>query len=425
MKSDSYPFHAGATSAWRALHFALNYNLHQALIAPARYLGFDIPPVRRGNDFFAVEQRVVAHTPFCKLIRFSSGQGAANRRLICAPIAGHRAVQLRQIVEELVADGDVYLTDWTDARDIPQAAGRFGLDENVLCILEFLQMLEPDGLDVLAICQATLPTFAAICLSATRSGHEPRSLLLIGGPMDARKHPTQLATAARHVSADEFLATCVGPIPVAYPGAGRLVYPGFLQSAAMTSGQTGRQWGLALDAGVASCRNSPAETASAFHAMITHCAGTTDLPAELVLDIIDVVFQRFMLARGIWRVAGEPIMPARLNTMRLFTLEGAADRIIGAGQTHAAIALCPGISGVPITLPDCDHYDLLGGRRWRHVVLPVLLTCLSAARETAHDTSTYSPGASPSAPCDTPRDGTNPVERSASQPNQQGHHDPS
>lgn len=419
--------------------FAQCYAWHQAATAPFRTLGFGIDTCRRDGKPQPVIQHTVAATPFCRLVAFRTATPAPTRRLLCAPLAGHRALQLRGMIETLLDHGDVYVTDWIDARDIPVSAGPFSFDCNVLTLAGFMTMLGTKGLDVIAVCQAAVPALGACARLAAQGVAEPATLALIAGPIDARLHPTRIDRMAATMTPAAFQRRWTGPVPAGYAGAGRLVYPGFLQAAVLSGEAADHHVVLASELATALwCR--PAHAPGALHAVAAHYGAMLDLPAEFVTDTLRVVFRAFLLPRGRWRVAGEAVRPRMLRTVRLLTVEGGRDSVTGAGQTHAAHALCtrlPAAHHASMTFPDCAHYDLLGGERWRAQVWPAVQAWLARAhaagpRSTARsaaradqDSSTYVPGASASAPGAGSRAGTRPLSRAASHSNQHGHHEPS
>lgn len=389
-----WPFHLlpGVSEALRHVQFEQAYALFQA---SRRMLGapeFGIETVRRqGGESVPVTVTTVAHTPFCRLLRFAAGSGtdvvARPKLLLCAPQAGHYVALMRDAVRSLLDDSDVYVTEWIDARDIPPEAGALSLEDHVLTLERFMASLEPATLDVLAICQATVPALVAGGRLAARGEQQLRSLVLMGGPIDARCHPTSLGRTARGLSAEWFAQRCTGLVPRGYPGAGRRVYPGFLQLSSL-AGDPSRQVGAFLEAVLSVSRgDSQGVAASVLDA--ADFSVPLDLPAEFVEDTTDVVFRRFLLPNGKWYIDGARV---RLDSMRdthLLTIEGADDTITGAGQTHAAHLLCtrlPSSYRERITVSQCDHYGLFRGKAWYAQVYPLLRRRLAAWRATAdHD----------------------------------------
>ncbi len=346
---------------------------------------FGISAVTVSDRLVPVVEQVVDSTPFCALRRFTRAQAPVAARhaqsraappdiFLCAPLAGHHAVMLRETVETLLQDGDVYVTDWANARDVPLAAGRFGLDDYVLAVERFLRKVGCVHTHVIAVCQATAPTLAAAALLA-RKGEAPLSLTLMGGPIDTRLNPTAVDRLAQSHSLDWFRDTVIDTVPPRYTGSGRRVCPGFIQHAAIVAAHPHRQ--LALESRYWSSRLSVDATAIANSLRsLNEYAAILDMSEDYLLDTIRVIFQEQQLARGEWRVGERCVQPQDLASTALCTVEGDRDDIAGAGQTHTAHTLC---SAIPVqkrcrlTIPDCDHYDLFTGPRWHEVIHPAVV----------------------------------------------------
>ncbi|HIC7209468.1 polyhydroxyalkanoate depolymerase [Burkholderia stabilis] len=349
-------------------------------------LGPPAGPPRFDIAWPAVDERIVARTPFCNLRRFTH---ADTRRtvLLCAPLAGHAAVMMRETVETLLADGDVCVTDWRNARDVPPESGRFGLDEYVATLDGFVDGLAADDrpLHVVAVCQATVPALGALALRAARGLPPPASITLIGGPLDARLNPSALGTAATAHS----LAWCrrhlIDIVPPGFAGHGRHVFPTYLQQGEIALMYPQRFLSLIEAYALAASRFDLAGLAGARRALREYTA-LLDMPAEYFLDTVDVVFQRMSLANGTWDVGGRRVEPAALRGVTLLTVEGACDAVTGAGQTHAALDMCSGLSAgerYRVDIDDCDHYGLFTGARWHGSVHPALQRVFALA-EAAH-----------------------------------------
>ncbi|WP_347467413.1 polyhydroxyalkanoate depolymerase [Burkholderia stagnalis] len=378
-----------AASAWYA-------DLFEPLLGPAAApppfaigpIG-PIGPVTGDAGRHDVAEQVVAQTPFCALRRFSHDSRATRAVLLCAPLAGHAAVMMRETVETLLADGDVYITDWTNARDVPPAAGRFGLDEYVTMLDGFVDALARDGrpLHVVAVCQATFPALGALALRARRAIAPPASVTLIGGPLDARVNPSTLGIAAASHSLDWCRRHLIDVVPAGFAGHGRAVFPTYLQQAEISIVYPHRFLSLLDRYTQAACRLDTRGMADARRALHEYTA-LVDMPAEYFLDTVDIVFQRACLANGNWRVHGVPVDPAGLRGTTLLTIEGARDTVTGAGQTHAAHALCGGLARADrhrLDVGDCDHYGLFIGAHWRDDVHPALQAVFAQA-EARHAT---------------------------------------
>lgn len=348
---------------------------------------FGIDAVTIAGRRIPVDESVVDQTPFCDLRRFSrrgeTAPMAGGAILLCAPLAGHHAVMLRETVETLLEDADVYVTDWADARDVPLAAGRFGLDDYVLTVERFLLRLSELALHVVAVCQATAAVVAAAALAAApgRGGRAPLSLTLMGGPIDTRFHPTVIGKVAAAHSIEWFRETVIDTVPAGYSGAGRRIYPGYLQHAALVAAYPHRQLALESRYWESWLRSDAAQLAASLQALNEYAA-VLDMTEDYFVDTLRVVFKEQHLAYGRWNVDGRRVRPRALNTTPLCTVEGDRDDITGAGQTHAAHALfnaAPGSLGVRLTIDDCDHYDLFTGPRWRKAVHPNLARFWRAA----------------------------------------------
>lgn len=331
-----------------------------------------------------VDESIVARTPFCTLRRFARA-GARRVILLCVPLAGHAAVMMRETVETLLVDGDVCITDWIDARDVPCDSGRFGLDEYVSMLDRFIDTLVADArpMHVVAVCQATFPSLGAIALRAQRDVALPASLTLIGGPLDARLNPSALGTAARSHSLAWCRATLIDTVPHGFAGYGRQVFPAYLQRAEIAVTYPQRYMALVDRYRRAVSSGATDELASARRALREYLT-LLDMPAEYFLDTVDIVFQRTCLANGTWHVHGQRVEPAALRSIVLLTVEGKCDAVTGAGQTHAALAMCSGLAADArqrADIDDCDHYGLFTGERWRTDVHPVLQAAFARSED--------------------------------------------
>lgn len=345
---------------------------------------FGITTVRHDGRVIPVIEQVVLERPFCRLLRFAPDMSAPGFRtgrqptpavLVCAPLAGHQAVMLREVVQALLPEHVVYVTDWNDARRVPVAEGPFHLDDYVAQLQAFIRricQIEAEPLHVLAVCQATVPALAAVSLLASAGEPTPGSLILMGGPIDARRCPTAIGRlAARHPLA-WFQRNLIYAVPQPYPGAGRKVCPSFLQLAGLAAAQPTplveayRDYYLDLIRGDVRRARARRQACDAYHAVL-------DMAAEFYLDTIRIVFQEFRLARGDWQVHDEAVRPQDIRTTALLTIEGDRDEISGRGQTQAAHGLCPGIASRArrhLTARQCSHYDLFCGSRWRTEIYP-------------------------------------------------------
>jgi poly(3-hydroxybutyrate) depolymerase len=326
----------------------------------------------------AVDEQIVLERPFCRLLRFACDPVAAPGRrpavLVCAPLAGHHAVLLREVVEMLLPANEVYVTDWRDARYVPLAEGPFHLDDCVGEIQAFIRHIGGQRLHVLAVCQATVPALAAVSLLASAGEPMPASLVLMGGPIDTRRHPTAVDRMAARQPLAWFQRNLIYTVPARYPGAGRKVYPSFLQHAGLVMAHPARMANAHWDCYLDRVRGDT-RFAQAHRRACDEYNAVLDMAAEFYLDTIRIVFHEFRLARGNWSVHGQAVRPQDIRDTMLLTVEGELDDISGLGQTQAAHDLCSGIAARlkrHVTIPRCGHYDLFSGPLWRTKVYPVV-----------------------------------------------------
>jgi poly(3-hydroxybutyrate) depolymerase len=358
-----------------AAGYELMYRLGKDYEKPA----FEIRDTAIGGETVGIIEHVLVERPFCRLLHFKKDmpdkQFAKLKQpkvLLVAPLSGHHSTLLRDTVRSLLTDHDVYITDWTDARMVPLAEGAFHLDDYIYYVQDFIRLLAPD-LHVISVCQPTVPVLAAISLMATAKDPKlPKTMTMMGGPIDPRKSPTAVNDLAIEKPFSWFENTVIYAVPSNYPAYGRRVYPGFLQHAgfiAMNPGrhaQSHREFYMHLVTG----DDEPAEGHRRFY---DEYNAVLDMPAEYYLDTIKTVFQDFSLPKGTWVVGGNLVRPQDITTVALFTVEGELDDISGAGQTQAAHDLCTGIPAnmqQDFVAPGCGHYGIFSGRRWREVICP-------------------------------------------------------
>jgi poly(3-hydroxybutyrate) depolymerase len=334
-----------------------------------------------------VVERVALERPFCRLVHFErawpagarGGGGRGDPRvLLFAPLSGHHATLLRDTVRALLPEHEVWVTDWVDARLVPLARGPFSLDTYVQYAVDFLRHLGPD-VHVMAVCQPTVPVLAAVsALSTLGEPCVPRSLTLMGGPIDTRRSPTRVNRLATERPLHWFRHTLVHTVPAGQPGAGRRVYPGFLQHLAFVSMNPERHadahWRFFLD-----LVRGDEESAAAHRAFYDEYNAVLDMDADYYLETVRAVFQEHLLPRGEMRVRVDGrevrVAPGDVRTPGLLTVEGELDDISGPGQTRAAHALCTGIPEARKRhheAPGAGHYGIFSGRRWRESICPVV-----------------------------------------------------
>lgn len=324
----------------------------------------------------AITENTVLAKPFCNLVHFqrdeSADTSAHPRVLLAAPLSGHHSTLLRDTVRALLPSHDVYVTDWVDARMVPSSVGAFHLNDYVKYIQDFIRFLGPE-VHVLSVCQPTVPVLAAVSLmAANNDACQPRSMIMMGGPIDTRKSPTQVNRLATTKPYSWFENNLIHRVPPRFPGAGRPVYPGFLQHTGFVAMNPDRHLRSHYEfyEHLVKGDNSDAESHRRFY---DEYNAVLDMPAEFYLDTIKVVFQEHQLPSGTWEVDGQKVEPAAIGSTALLTIEGELDDISGQGQTQAAHDLCSGIAAnrkEHYTAMDCGHYGIFSGRRWRETICP-------------------------------------------------------
>ena len=336
----------------------------------------------------AIHERIEVAKPFCELRRFKrftddtntlekiKGQPAV---LIVAPLSGHYATLLRDTVKTMLKDHKVYITDWKNARLVPLSEGGFNLDDYVNYVQEFIRHVQGKygNCHVMSVCQPTVPVLAAVSLMASRGETTPLTMTMMGGPIDARKSPTAVNNLAMNKSYSWFENNVIFRVPSNFPGAGRRVYPGFLQYTGFVAMNPSNHANSHYDYFKDLIKGDDAST-EAHRKFYDEYNAVLDMDANYYLDTIKVVFQDFCLVNGTWDVKGvngkvERVRPEDIKTTALFSVEGELDDISGSGQTQAVHDIC---SGVPRTMQrhfeakGAGHYGIFSGRRWRDLVYP-------------------------------------------------------
>ncbi|MGQ0596278.1 polyhydroxyalkanoate depolymerase [Aquabacterium sp.] len=346
---------------------------------------FGINKVNVHGTDVVIQEQVVEDKPFCKLIRFKRFTDDAALLdkmrdqpsvLIVAPLSGHHSTLLRDTVRTMLQDHKVYITDWIDARMVPLEEGPFHLDDYVNYVQDFIRKVGP-GVHVISVCQPTVPVLAAVSLMASRGETTPRTMTMMGGPIDARKSPTAVNNLAMNKSFEWFENNVIYRVPPNYPGASRRVYPGFLQHTGFVAMNPDRHATSHYDYFLDLVRGD-GDSADAHRQFYDEYNAVLDMPAEYYLDTIKTVFQDFALVNGTWKVRNpqgkeELVRPQDIKTTALMTVEGELDDISGAGQTRSAHELC---TGIPKTrqkhydVVGAGHYGIFSGRRWREQAYP-------------------------------------------------------
>lgn len=347
----------------------------------------------RGAMVSVVEQTALLK-PFCRLQRFKrygdnaeivAGLKGDPAVLLVAPLSGHHATLVRETVLSLLTEHKVYVTDWLDARKVPLDQGSFTLDDYVGYIRDFIRHIGAEHLHIISVCQPAPPVLAAVALMAAAGEPQPRSLTVIGGPVDARINPTCVNRFAATRPLSWFESHLIDEVPGNYPGRGRRVYPGFLQYAAFVGMNPARHL-ASHRAYYQHLLEGDRENAASHRRFYDEYNAVLDMPAEYYIDSVRVVFQQHLLPRGLWRVGGEQVAPEAITHPSLFTVEGDRDDITGRGQTEAAHHLC---SAIPanrkrhLTVAGAGHYGIFSGRRWRDEVYPQVLEFIRAAETTS------------------------------------------
>jgi len=346
---------------------------------------FGIAAVGINGREVAVREEVVHATPFGSLLRFRKEMDACGPRvLLVAPLSGHFATLLRGTVQTLLADHDVYITDWHNPRDVPLSAGRFGLEEYVLHLVEFIERMGPGG-HVVAVCQPTVAALAAVALMAEdEHPAQPLSLTLMAGPIDTRINPTKVNELATSRPIEWFEANLIATVPLRYAGASRRVYPGFVQLGAFISMNLERH--LKAFGDLFHCRvKGEHAKADATHKFYEEYFATMDLTAEFYLETVKAIFQEQSLAKGTLEIRGRRVDPGAIRRMGLLTVEGERDDICAVGQTLAAQELCRGVRPYLKThhvQPGVGHYGVFNGKKWENSIYPVLRDMIQMTQQT-------------------------------------------
>jgi poly(3-hydroxybutyrate) depolymerase len=314
---------------------------------------------------------VALDKPFCKLLHFKTAHAHGKKVLVVAPLSGHHSTLVRDTVRSLLAEHDVWVTDWVDARMVPLSAGPFHLDDYVDYVREWITLLSPD-LHVISICQPTVPVLAAVSLQAAAKAPTPRTMTMMGGPIDARRSPTAVNNLAQTKPFSWFQQNLIHRVPAKYAGCMRQVYPGFLQHLGFVAMNPNRHLSAHWDY-YNHLLEGDGESADGHRRFYDEYNAVLDLPAEYYLDTVKTVFKDFALPKGRMFVRRELVRPQAIRDTALLTIEGELDDISGNGQTEAAHALClniPRERREHFLAPGVGHYGIFSGRRWREVIYP-------------------------------------------------------
>jgi poly(3-hydroxybutyrate) depolymerase len=336
----------------------------------SRHPGFGLDVTTIRGRSVAVRERCLLEKPFCRLLHFQRDARHGDPAvLVVAPLSGHFAVLLRDLLAALMPDHDLYLTDWVDARDVPVGAGDFGIEDDIAYIMECVGRL-PGETHLIGLCQSAMPALAATALLAASGGAVPRTLTLFGGMIDPRVNPTPIERLGAGWPLSWFRRCAIGTVPPPYLGRGRSVLPASVRQAALLGylirplaggGELRRK--LLRDDG----------EDAVHYPFLGLYLSLMDLPAQFVLDTIRVVFHERALPQGTLRWRGVAVEPSALTRTALMTVEGDDDDVSAPGQTRVAHELCRNI-------PDdrrrhhrqagIGHFGMFHGRAWRTEIMP-------------------------------------------------------
>lgn len=364
-----------------AERLAASYELLHRLGKDYKKPEFGIRSVNAHGKEVVVQELTTIAKPFCNLVRFkrfSDDVEVISKMkqdpvvLIVAPLSGHHSTLLRDTVRTMLQDHKVYITDWIDARMVPNDQGVFGLDDYVHYVEDFVRHIGAENLHVISVCQPTVPVLGAISLMASRGESTPRSLVMMGGPIDARKSPTAVNSLAMSKSIEWFEANTIYNVPPPHPGAGRRVYPGFLQHMGFIAMNPSNHFQSHWDYFQNLVRGDE-QDAKAHIRFYDEYNAVLDMDAHYYLDTIRTVFKDYALPNGNWMVGNELVKPQDILQSALLTIEGEMDDISGSGQTRAAHKLCKGIEESRkehYEVSGAGHYGIFSGSRWRNKVYP-------------------------------------------------------
>ncbi|MBV8061406.1 MAG: polyhydroxyalkanoate depolymerase [Alphaproteobacteria bacterium] len=327
------------------------------------------------GDTVKVEEEVVLTKPFCKLLHFKRHTDRVDPIvLVVAPMSGHYATLLRGTVEALLPEHDVYITDWVDAKMVPLSHGKFDLEDYITYVMDCIRHLGAQT-HLIAVCQPAVPVMCAVALLAQMGDPaQPRSMTLMGGPIDTSRAKTVVTELADKRPIEWFQNTVIHAIPFYYPGGHRLVYPGFVQLNGFVSMNVERHVGEHMKL-FRNLVKGDEESATAHRTFYDEYLAVMDVTAEFYLQTVERVFQKRDLANGTFTWNGQRVDPSAIRRTALLTVEGELDDISAPGQTIAAHDLCSGLADdmrqahLQIGV---GHYGIFNGRKWRTQILPIV-----------------------------------------------------
>ncbi|MBL7478428.1 polyhydroxyalkanoate depolymerase [Legionella bononiensis] len=336
---------------------------------------FDIKEIKIGDEYYDVYEETIDRKGFCDLLRFNK-RGITTltlpKLLLVAPMSGHHATLLRDTVKALLPFYDVYITDWKNARDVPLTEGSFDLNDYIDYVMSYFKLLGPD-LNVMAICQPTVPVLAAIALMSTDNDSAlPRCAILLGGPIDTSQSPTAVNELAVSRGDDWFQQNVISMVPTRFPGAMRLVYPGFMQLSGFMSMNIQKHM-ESLKKAIDNYAENKREEAFKTVRFYLEYFSTMDLTAEFYMQTINTVFQEQLLVKGRYKSKGKDIRLQDIKNTSILIIEGEKDDITGIGQTKSVIELC---KNLPQSMKKyylakgVGHYGLFNGSKFRQTIIP-------------------------------------------------------
>ncbi|MFT4151370.1 MAG: polyhydroxyalkanoate depolymerase [Paracoccaceae bacterium] len=334
-----------------------------------------------GTDHL-VDVKTVVEKPFGNLIHFSVRRRApmARKILLVAPMSGHYATLCRSTVASLLPDAEVYVTDWHNARDIPVSAGKFDIEDYTLYLVDFLRFLGPDT-NVIAICQpAPLALAATAYLAAEDPAAQPRTLTLIGGPIDPDATPTEVTDFGNRVTMGQLEQFAIQRVGFKYKGAGRLVYPGLLQLNGFITMNLDRH-ATAFSDQIMRAARGEASDQDAHNRFYDEYLAVMDMTAEFYLSTVGRIFKNLEIAKNEFVVAGKRVDLGAITQVAVHTVEGEKDDISAPGQCVAALRLLTGLPDEKKAQhlePGAGHYGIFAGKSWRLNIRPLILNFIDA-----------------------------------------------
>lgn len=379
----SYPMFAMApnpTMNWLAAWGEVAERSYSRMVVKPDW-NIDVFTCDDGKDHL-VEVNKVIERPFGDLIHFNvTGRAPAARKvLLVAPMSGHYATLLRSTVKSLIRDCEVYVTDWHNARDIPVSKGKFDVEDYTLYLVDFMRELGPET-NVIAVCQPAPLTLAATAYLAEEDPKaQPRTLTLIGGPIDPDANPTEVTDFGRRVTMGQLEQSMIQRVGFKYAGVGRRVYPGLLQLTSFMSMNAEKHSKAFFDQ-IISVAQGDARDHDKHNKFYDEYLAVMDMPAEFYLSTVERVFKNREIAKNVFTVQGKQVDIGKITDVAVKTVEGGKDDISAPGQCVAALDLCTGLpeSKKASYIEDgAGHYGIFAGRSWRDNIRPLVLEFIDA-----------------------------------------------